>query len=90
MPLRYVDPHRKQSRIYRADMRFGRTRAGRMGWPPYKSANRPIVVYRKTRGRYPASLPVITSAPLVTTGAKTGQPREVQARPTSTMEAIRF
>jgi hypothetical protein len=28
MPLRYVDPHRKQSRIYRADMRFGRSRAG--------------------------------------------------------------
>ena len=35
-------------------------------------------MYRKTGGRYPASLPVITSAPLVTTGAKTGQPREVQ------------
>ena len=28
MPLRYVDPNRKRNWIYRADMRFGRTRAG--------------------------------------------------------------
>ena len=77
MPLRYVDPHRKQSRIYRADMRFGRSRAG--GWVGRHISPRiDPWLYRKTRGRYPASLPVITSAPLVTTGARTGQPREVQ------------
>ena len=88
MPLRYVDPHRNQSRIYRADMRFGRSRAG--GWVGRHISPRiDPWLYRKTRGRYPASLPVITSAPLVTTGAKTGQPREVQLA-TSTMEAIRF
>ena len=77
MPLRYVDPHRKQSRIYRADMRFGRSRAG--GWVGRHISPRiDPWLYRKTRGRYPASLPVISSAPLVTTGARTGRPREVQ------------
>jgi deazaflavin-dependent oxidoreductase (nitroreductase family) len=77
MPLRYVDPHRKQSRIYRADMRFGRTRAGQWVGRHISPRIDPWL-YRKTRGRYPASLPVITSAPLVTTGARTRQPREVQ------------
>ena len=77
MPLRYVDPNRKQSRIYRADMAFGRTRAGAFIGRHVSPRIDPWL-YRKTRGRYPASLPVITSAPLMTTGAKTGQPREVQ------------
>ena len=50
MPLRYVDPHRKQSRIYRADMRFGRLRAGAVGWPPYQPAHRPMVVPQNPAG----------------------------------------
>jgi deazaflavin-dependent oxidoreductase (nitroreductase family) len=77
MPLRYVDPNRKQNWIYRADMRVGRTRPARF---IARHVFAPIDpwLYRKTGGRYPASLPVIASAPLVTTGAKTGRPREVQ------------
>ena len=77
MPLQYVDPNRKQSWIYRADMRFGRTRAGAFIGRHVSPRIDPWL-YRKTRGRYPASLPVIASAPLMTTVAKTGQPREVQ------------
>ena len=77
MPLKYVDPNRKQSRIYRADMRFGRTRIGQFLGRHVNPRIDPWL-YRKTRGRYPASLPVIASAPLMTTGAKTDQPREVQ------------
>jgi deazaflavin-dependent oxidoreductase (nitroreductase family) len=77
MPLHYVDPNKKRGPLYRANVRIGRTRLGRayglgIGWriDPW--------LYRATGGRYPASLPVVASAPLMTTGAKTGQPREVQ------------
>lgn len=77
MPLRYVDPHRRQGRIYRAEMRFVRTRAGQFLGRHIHPRVDPWL-YRKTRGRYPASLRVIASAPLTTTGAKTGRPREVQ------------
>ena len=55
-------------------MRFGRTRAGAFIGRHVSPRIDPWL-YRKTRGRYPASLPVIASAPLMTTGAKTGQPR---------------
>ena len=77
MPLHYVDPNKKRGPLYRANVRIGRTRLGRayglrIGWriDPW--------LYRATGGRYPASLPVVASAPLMTTGAKTGHPREVQ------------
>ena len=43
---------------------------GGMGWPPYQPAHRPMVVPQN-----PGALP---SAPLVTTGARTARPREVQ------------
>src|SRR4051812_25619531 len=35
-------------------------------------------LYRATGGRYPSILGGVASAPLMTTGAKSGQPREVQ------------
>ena len=35
-------------------------------------------LYRATGGRYPSILGTVASAPLMTTGAKSGQPREVQ------------
>ena len=35
-------------------------------------------LYRATGGRYPSSLGTVASAPLMATGAKSGQPREVQ------------
>ena len=58
-------------------MRFGRTRAGSFFGRHIAPRIDPWL-YRKTGGRYPASLPVVASAPLITTGAKTRQPREVQ------------
>ena len=76
MPLRYVDPHKKRGLIYRADERFARSRAGQ--FLAHRVARIDPWLYRVTRGRYPASLPVIASAPLVSTGARTGQPRVVQ------------
>jgi deazaflavin-dependent oxidoreductase (nitroreductase family) len=77
MPLHYVDPNKKRGRMYRADVRFGRSRAGQF-LARYVNPRIDPWLYRATGGRYPASLPVVASAPLMTTGAKTGQPREVQ------------
>jgi deazaflavin-dependent oxidoreductase (nitroreductase family) len=77
MALRYIDPNRKQSRMYRADVRLGRSRVGQFLARRVTPRIDPWL-YRATGGRYPASLPVVASAPLMTTGAKTGQPREVQ------------
>jgi len=77
MPLRYIDPNRRRGWLYRADMRFGQTRAGQfLGRHVYRRID--PWLYRKTGGRYPTALPLIPSAPLTTTGAKTGLPREVQ------------
>jgi deazaflavin-dependent oxidoreductase (nitroreductase family) len=77
MPLHYVDPNKKRGPLYRANVRIGRTRLGRayghrIGWriDPW--------LYRATGGRYPRILGSMAGAPLMTTGAKSGQPREVQ------------
>jgi deazaflavin-dependent oxidoreductase (nitroreductase family) len=77
MPLRYVDPHQERGLLYRANVRFARSGAGRFLGRHVVPRTDPWL-YRVTRGRYPASLPVVLSAPLVTTGAKTGQRRVVQ------------
>jgi deazaflavin-dependent oxidoreductase (nitroreductase family) len=77
MPLRYVDPNIEYGRWYRALERFGRSRAGgfmarHLFWhiDPW--------MYRATGGRYPSILGGLTSAPLISTGAKSGQPRQHQ------------
>ncbi len=77
MPLHYVDPNKKRGRVYQADVRFGRSRAGQF-LARHVSPRVDPWLYRATSGRYPASLPVVASAPLMTTGAKTGLPRVVQ------------
>ena len=77
MPLHYVDPHKKYGRWYRAMERNARTR-------PMQFLARHVLfhidpwLFRVTRGRYPAILGSIASAPLVTTGARSGQRREHQ------------
>ncbi len=77
MPLRYVDPHRRRGRGYRAAERFGGSPVGQ--WVARHISSRvDPVFYRATGGRFTTSLGVIVNAPLVTTGAKSGQPREVQ------------
>jgi deazaflavin-dependent oxidoreductase (nitroreductase family) len=77
MPLHYVDPTQEYGRWYRALERFGRSRAGgfvgrHLFWhiDPW--------LYRATGGRYPAIMGGICAAPLISTGAKSGQPREHQ------------
>ena len=52
MPLHYVDPNKKRGRLYKANVRYARSRAGqayalRIGWriDPW--------LYRATGGRYP-------------------------------------
>jgi deazaflavin-dependent oxidoreductase (nitroreductase family) len=76
MPLRYVDPHRKRGLLYRAMVRFGRSRAGQ--WYIRHVASRVDPwVYRASGGRFATSAVVVT-APLKTIGAKSGMPREAQ------------
>ena len=77
MPLHYVDPRKKRGPLYRASVRFGRTRLGLA----YGLRIAPRIdpwLYRATSGRYPSILGAVASAPLMTTGAKSGQPRETQ------------
>ena len=77
MPLRYIDPNRKRGPLYRTYVRISRTRL----MLAYGLRIAPRIdpwLYRATGGRYPAILGAVASAPLMTTGAKSGQPREVQ------------
>jgi deazaflavin-dependent oxidoreductase (nitroreductase family) len=77
MPLHYVDPHKKQGRMYKAWESWGRSRPGQ--WSARHVARRiDPWLYRVTGGRYPSVLGGVSTAPLMTTGAKSGQPREVQ------------
>ena len=75
VPLRYVDPHTKGGRLYRANVRFGRSRAGQFIARHIARHTDPYL-FRLTRGR--VNMGAIINAPLVTTGAKSGQRREVQ------------
>ncbi|MGZ7023740.1 MAG: nitroreductase/quinone reductase family protein [Ilumatobacteraceae bacterium] len=77
MPLHYVDPHKTFGRWYRALERFGRSRSGdfmarRVFWhiDPF--------LYRVTGGLYPRIMGGLVTAPLASTGAKTGQSRQHQ------------
>lgn len=76
-PLRYVDPHKKHSRLYTAIENFSRSRPGqflaRHLWPRIDPW-----LYRATGGRYPSILGGPATAPLMTTGAKSGQSRKHQ------------
>jgi hypothetical protein len=89
MPLHYADPHEKHSRWYTAVENFNRSRPGqflaRHFWPRIDPW-----LYRATGGRYPWILGMVSTAPLMTTGAKSGQPREHQITKsrTSTMDPI--
>jgi deazaflavin-dependent oxidoreductase (nitroreductase family) len=75
MPLRYVDPENKRGRLYRANVRFGRSRAGQF-IARHVARHTDPYLFRLTRGRI--NMGAIINAPLVSTGAKSGQPREVQ------------
>jgi deazaflavin-dependent oxidoreductase (nitroreductase family) len=77
MPLHYVDPNEKHGRWYTALESFGRSRAGQF-YARHIGPRTDPWLYRKTGGRYPSILGGASTAPLMTTGAKTGQPREHQ------------
>lgn len=77
MPLRYVDPRRKRGRVYQVAENFGRSGAGQW-FARHISTRLDPVLYRATGGRFTTSMGVVVNAPLVTIGAKSGQPREVQ------------
>jgi len=77
MSLRYVDPHRRRGHGCRVAERFGRSPAGH--WFARQVSTRlDPMLYRATGGRFTTSMGVVVNAPLVTIGAKSGQPREVQ------------
>ena len=63
--------------MYRTNVRFGRSHVGQFLARRVTPRIDPWL-YRATGGRYPAILGAVASAPLMTTGAKSGQPREVQ------------
>lgn len=77
MSLPYVDPNTEHGRIYRLSERLARSRIGRDYGLKIGHRVDPVL-YRVTRGRYPSAMRTIPSAPLLTTGARTGRPREVQ------------
>ncbi len=77
MPLHYADPNKHRSRWYTALERYARSRPGQfvarhVFWhiDPW--------LYRVSGGRYPWILGGMSTAPLISTGAKSGQPRRHQ------------
>ena len=77
MPLHYTDPRKKHSRWYTALENFGRSRPGQF-LAHHVTPRIDPWLYRATGGRYPWILGGVSTAPLMTTGAKSGQPREHQ------------
>jgi deazaflavin-dependent oxidoreductase (nitroreductase family) len=71
--LRYVDPHKRRGRLYRAVARFSATKAG--AWFSVKVAWKldPHLL-KLTRGRLSTAGPLATAL-LESRGARTGQPR---------------
>lgn len=77
MPLHYVDPHKKRSRWSKANERVFSTRPGQF-LARHVLSNIDPWLFRVTGGRYPAIARTTVTAPLVSTGAKSGQRRERQ------------
>jgi len=77
MPLHYVNPRKRHGRWYRATESFARSRPGQFLAHHVLRRIDPWL-YRRTGGRYPSMLGGPSTAPLMTTGAKSGQPREHQ------------
>ncbi|OBK79436.1 nitroreductase/quinone reductase family protein [Mycobacterium sp. 1274761.0] len=77
MPLHYVDPNKKHGLRYRALERFSRSPAGQFLARRVFPRIDPWL-YRKSGGRYPWIFGGMSTAPLVTTGAKSGMRREHQ------------
>jgi deazaflavin-dependent oxidoreductase (nitroreductase family) len=74
MLLRHVDPHKRHSRAYNSVVWFGRSRAGQ-AWVRHIAPRIDPPLHRLSKGRYPFW--GMLTAPLLSTGAKSGLPREV-------------
>ena len=77
MPLHYIDPNTKRGRWYKALESFGRSRSGQFLAHHLWSRIDPWL-YHATGGRYPWIFGGPVTAPLLTAGAKSGQPRQHQ------------
>jgi deazaflavin-dependent oxidoreductase (nitroreductase family) len=77
MPLHHVDPHKKHGRWYKAMESFSRSRPGQFMARRVFPRIDPWL-FRATGGRYPWILGGMSTAPLVSTGAKSGLLREHQ------------
>jgi deazaflavin-dependent oxidoreductase (nitroreductase family) len=75
VPLRYVDPYKKRGRLYKANVNFGRSRAGQFIARHIARHTDPYL-FRLTGGR--VNMGAIINAPLISTGAKSGESREAQ------------
>jgi deazaflavin-dependent oxidoreductase (nitroreductase family) len=75
VPLRYVDPYKKRGRLYKADVNFGRSRAGQFIARHIARHTDPYL-FRLTGGR--VNMGAIINAPLISTGAKSGESQEAQ------------
>ncbi|WP_123025447.1 nitroreductase/quinone reductase family protein [Mycolicibacterium stellerae] len=77
MPLHYVDPTKKHGHLYRAMEGWSRSRPGQFVARRLFPRIDPWL-FRVTGGRYPWILGTMSTAPLVSTGAKSGLGREHQ------------
>lgn len=77
MPLHYVDPNKHHGLWYKALERWGRSRPGQFLAHHVNPRVDPWLS-RKTGGRYPWVFGGVSTAPLVSTGAKSGLRRENQ------------
>jgi len=73
--LRYVDPHKQRRRLYQATVRFGRSSAGQF-IARHVARHTDPYLFRLTGGR--VNMGAVINAPLISTGAKSGEPRQVQ------------
>ena len=76
MPLRYVDPHKKRGPLYRANVGFGRSRAGQFIARHIARHTDPYL-FRLTGGR--VNMGAIINAPLISTGAKSGEEASIRS-----------
>jgi deazaflavin-dependent oxidoreductase (nitroreductase family) len=77
MPLPYADPTRSHSAVGRAVTKLFRSPVGQTFIKNVAAKTDPWLD-RATKGRFNWGLGIVPTATLKTTGAKTGQPREVQ------------
>lgn len=77
MPLRHVDPHETHGSLYKTLERFGRSRFGQF-YARHVARRIDPWMYRISGGWLTSQRWTVASAPLRTTGARTGRPHEVQ------------